>query len=91
MAEKQRIKYNSIKAVLANARVKNIDLAIYFNITPQLVSKWVTNTNQPSIQWLYRIAGFLNVDVRTLLEPNDLKGDRPDLPIEHPAPRKKTD
>ncbi|HEX2846671.1 MAG: XRE family transcriptional regulator [Chitinophagaceae bacterium] len=91
MAEKQRIKYNSIKAALANARVKNKDLAAYLNVTAQLVSKWVTNTNQPSIQMFYKIAGSLNVDVRTLLEPNDLKGDRPDLPIEHPAPRKKTD
>jgi DNA-binding transcriptional regulator YiaG len=49
MAEKQRIKYNSIKAALANARVKNKDLAAYLNVTAQLVSKWVTNTNQPSI------------------------------------------
>lgn len=81
MAKKQRINYNSIKAVLAKEEVRNKDLAADLNVQPQRVSKWVTNTSQPSIQFLFKIAGSLNVDVRTLLTPNDLKGNRPDLPV----------
>ena len=91
MAGKQRIKYNSIKTVLADIDVKNKDLAAYFNLSPQHVSKWVTNTNQPSIQWLFKIASFLKVDVRVLLTPNDPKGDQPDLPVKTSDFRKKID
>ncbi len=91
MAEKHRINYNSIKAVLAKEGMKNKDLAEDLNVKPQRVSKWVTNTSQPSVQWLYKIAGSLKVDVRTLLTPNDLKDNRPHLPVEPPYRRKKTD
>lgn len=90
MAEKRRINYNSIKAVLAREGVKNKDLATALNVKPQRVSKWVTNTSQPSVPMFYKIAGILKVDVRTLLTPNDLKGNRPHLPVEPPHLRKKT-
>jgi len=61
--------YNRIKILLATKRVKNKDLAKHLNVTEQTVSKWATNTNQPSIPELYRIADYLNTDVFDLLEP----------------------
>jgi len=61
--------YNRIKILLATKRVKNKDLAKHLNVTEQTVSKWATNTNQPSIPELYRIAEYLKTDVCALLEP----------------------
>ena len=63
------IKYNRIKAVLAEKDKKNIDLASHLKVSPTTVSDWCTNKNQPSIQDLYRIAEFLKIDIRELLIP----------------------
>lgn len=60
-------KYNRIKAELAEADKMNQDLAEFMGVHTTTVSDWCTNTNQPSIQDLFRIAVFLNVDVRVLL------------------------
>jgi len=65
--------YNRLKIVLAIKRMKNIELAGLLGISVQTVSKWVTNTHQPSIQELYRIAEVLNVELMDLLEPLDKK------------------
>jgi putative transcriptional regulator len=62
-------KYNRIKAELAEAGKQNADLATYMEVHPSTVSDWCTNTNQPSVQDLYRIAEFLKIDVRKLLIP----------------------
>jgi len=61
------IKYNRIKAVLAEKDKKSIDLAAYLKVSPTTVSDWCTNKNQPSVQDLYRIAEFLKIDIRELL------------------------
>jgi len=61
------IKYNRIKAALAEKGKKNIDLATYLNVSPTTVSDWCTNKNQPSVQDLFRIAEFLKIDIRELL------------------------
>lgn len=63
-----RIPYNRLKVVLAEKRRGNNDLAAYLGAEPATVSKWVTNTNQPSIQTLFQIAEFLNVEAGELLE-----------------------
>jgi transcriptional regulator with XRE-family HTH domain len=60
-------KYNRIKAELAEAGRKNQELAAYLGVHPTTVSDWCTNKNQPSIQDLYRISEFLQIDVRRLL------------------------
>ncbi|MBS1597439.1 MAG: helix-turn-helix transcriptional regulator [Bacteroidetes bacterium] len=62
-------KYNRIKAELAEAGKQNADLATHMQVHASTVSDCCTNTNQPSIQDLFRIAEFLQIDVRKLLMP----------------------
>ncbi|UZD22301.1 helix-turn-helix transcriptional regulator [Algoriphagus halophytocola] len=66
----KRENYNRIKAVLAEEGKKNIDLAKNLGVKDTTVSRWVTNDSQPSIERLFEIADFLEVDVRTLLISN---------------------
>ena len=61
--------YNRIKVVLAEKRMTNKKLAQALDITVQTVSRWCTNEMQPSIETLYRIAAYLDIDVRELLIP----------------------
>ena len=60
-------KYNRIKAELAEAGKQNADLANFMGVHPSTVSDWCTNTNQPSIQDLFKISEFLKINVRDLL------------------------
>ena len=62
-----KINYNRIKAVLAEKNVSSKDLAKNLGKTESTVSRWCTNDVQPSIEVLYQIAKFLNVDIRELL------------------------
>lgn len=62
-------KYNRIKIGLIERNKKNQDLANYMKVHISTVSDWCTNTNQPSIPDLFRIAKFLKMNVRDLLEP----------------------
>jgi len=66
--DREKTQYNRIKILLATKRVKNKDLTKHLNVTEQTISKWVTNTNQPSIPELSRIAFYLNVEAIDLLE-----------------------
>src|SRR5882724_8328389 len=66
-------KYNRIKVELTEAGKQNGELATFLSVHPSTVSDWCTNTNQPSIQYLYKIAEFLKIDVRRLLVPNYIK------------------
>lgn len=61
---------NRIKAVLAENKKKNKDLAEKLSVADSTVSNWVTNNSQPSLETLFEIADFLKVDVRTLLVSN---------------------
>ena len=63
-------KYNRIKVELTEAGKLNAELAAFLGVHASTVSDWCTNTNQPSIKDLYRIAEFLQTDVRNLLVPN---------------------
>lgn len=58
---------NRLKAVLADAGQTNKWLAEKLGKDPVTISKWCTNTTQPDLQTLYKIAGLLNVDIRELL------------------------
>lgn len=62
-----KITYNRIKAVLAEKRKTNKDLAETLKIAPETVSGWCTNSAQPSIKKLFEIAVYLNVEARDLL------------------------
>lgn len=53
--------------MLAEKQVTNRELAQHLNKTETSVSRWCTNDMQPSIETLYDIAVFLEVDIRELL------------------------
>jgi len=59
--------YNRIKIVLAEKKITNKVLAERLGISPQSVSRWCTNDQQPSIETLFKIAEVLKVNVRELL------------------------
>ena len=66
----EKKKYNRLKAVLAETGKLNKDVAIHLKVTEETVSRWASNSAQPSIDRLFQIADFLKIDVRTLLVPN---------------------
>ena len=45
----------------------NIWLAEKLHRNTATVSRWCTNTSQPSVEMLYEIAQWLDVDIRELL------------------------
>lgn len=67
MPSKKKILYNRIKAVLAEKETTNKELAVQLGVTPETVSRWCTNDNQPPVETLYEIAKVLDVDIRELL------------------------
>lgn len=58
---------NRLKAVLADAGQTNKWLAEQLGKDPVTVSNWCTNTTQPDLQTLSKIAELLQVDIRELL------------------------
>ena len=63
-------KLNRIKGALADAGKTNIWLAEKVGRDPVTVSKWCTNTSQPDLSTLSKIADALDIDVRELLVSN---------------------
>lgn len=63
---KKRV-YNRIKAVLAEKGVTSIGLAGKLKMNKSTISKWCTNSMQPTVETLFEIARVLEVDVRELL------------------------
>jgi transcriptional regulator with XRE-family HTH domain len=61
---------NRIKAVLAEEGTTNKELAEMLKVAEPTVSRWCTNTQQPSLEVLFDIAKALKRDVRDLLVPN---------------------
>ena len=59
-----------IKGALADAGKTNIWLAEKVGRDPVTVSKWCTNTSQPDLSTLSKIADALEIDVRELLVSN---------------------
>lgn len=59
--------YNKIKAILAEEGKSNKELGELLKTSEQTVSRWCTNTRQPSIEMLYEIARVLKRDVRDFL------------------------
>jgi transcriptional regulator with XRE-family HTH domain len=58
---------NRIKIVLVEKNRSSKDLAKHLNKTKTTVSRWCTNDIQPTIETLYEISKFLEVDIRELL------------------------
>ena len=65
--EKETIRINRIKVVLAEKGTTNTKLAEMMSTTPQRVSKLITNRFQPNLETLVQIAKCLEVDVKYLL------------------------
>ena len=66
---------NRIKVVLAEKKRTNKWLAQKLGKDPATVSKWCTNTAQPSLETLSDIAMSLEVDVKDLLQSSIKKQD----------------
>lgn len=57
---------NRIKLVLVEKEKTNKWLASKLKVNEATVSKWCTNTVQPSVETFYKIAELLDVEVRKL-------------------------
>ena len=64
-------KINRIKVMLAEKEKTNKWLAEQVGKEPATISKWCTNTAQPSLEKLLQIAKVLNVEVKDLLRESD--------------------
>ena len=62
---------NRIKAALADKQRSSKWLAEQIGKTEITISRWYSNTAQPSLEMLVKIASILNVDPRQLLNCNN--------------------
>jgi len=58
---------NRLKVVLAEKNCKGKWLAEQLGKNEATISRWCSNTSQPSLEMLVKIASILNVDPRELL------------------------
>lgn len=58
---------NRIKVVLVEKKKTNKWLAETLGKDPATVSKWCTNTSQPTLDMLVKIARTLDIDVKELI------------------------
>lgn len=73
MADKKDL--NRIKVMLAEKKRTNKWLAEQLGINPATVSKWCTNSSQPSLDMLSKIAEALDVDYTELVRLKRNYGD----------------
>ena len=57
---------NRIKLVLVEKKRTNKWLAEQLGVDPSTVSKWYTNTSQPDLACILKIADLLEVDLKEL-------------------------
>ena len=62
---------NRIKVVLVENKRTNKWLADQMGKDQTTISKWCTNTAQPSLETLVEIATIIGVDVRELMMPSE--------------------
>lgn len=58
---------NRIEVMLAERMVSNKQLAEMLGKDPATISKWVTNTSQPTLENLIEIAKYLKCDINDLV------------------------
>jgi transcriptional regulator with XRE-family HTH domain len=58
---------NRIKLVLVEKKRTNKWLSEQMGVTPSTVSKWCTNSSQPDLPSLLKIADLLEVDIKELI------------------------
>ena len=64
---------NRIKVMLAERMMSNKELAEQLGKDPATVSKWVTNTSQPSLENLIEIARCLKCEINDLVRVSPLE------------------
>ena len=64
---------NRIREILIEKGISQTELAKRLGKGFNMVNLYATNRVHPPISVLYKIAEILNVDVRTLLIPNEIK------------------
>ena len=62
---------NRIKVMLAERMVSNKDLAEMLGKDPATISKWLTNTSQPTLENLIEIARCLKCEINELVRMDD--------------------
>ena len=62
---------NSIKVILAERMVTNKELAEMLGKDPATISKWVTNTSQPSLENLIEISRCLKCEINDLVRTEE--------------------
>lgn len=67
--ESERI--NRIKVVLVEQNRTGKWLAEQLQKNEATISRWCSNTSQPSLEMLVKIANVLKIDVRKLINPNN--------------------
>lgn len=58
---------NRIKLVLVEKKRTNKWLSVQMGVTPSTVSKWCTNSSQPDLPSILKIADLLEVDIKELI------------------------
>ncbi len=58
---------NRVKVVLVENQKTSKWLAEQLGVSPVTVSKWCTNTSQPDLQTLAKIASIIDIDVKELI------------------------
>ncbi len=61
---------NRLKIVLVENKRTSKWLASELEVNTTTVSKWCTNTSQPDLRTLTKIAELLNVNIKSLLNDN---------------------
>ena len=61
---------NRLKVVLAEKKRTNKWLAEQLGCAPTTVSKWCTNSSQPSLESIEKIANLLDIDYTELIRIN---------------------
>lgn len=58
---------NRIKVVLVEKKKTSKWLSEQLGVTPSTVSKWCTNSSQPDLNTLLKIADYLEINLRELI------------------------
>lgn len=61
-----KININRFRVVLAEENKTNRWLADQLNVNEGTVSRWITNSKQPSVETFYKIAMLLKIDIKDL-------------------------
>ena len=61
------LNFNRVKELLAKKGKKNKELSAFIGNDSRTVSQWCTNSSQPTIETLFKIADFLDVEAGELL------------------------